>query len=98
MKAKVTRKKMKEQNCVAVNYADLDYLLHPRSPIYYSAGVNGWQCDYYLTSHGFISTGYDPVGRKISYERVRWYNQQAKNAGKRKLEKLFDKFCEEFGV
>lgn len=84
MKFKATRKSMKENygdRLYAVGYCVLQNLLRYEQPIAYSAGVNGWACDYYELSNEngtiCVSTGYAPVGRDINYDLCREYDGEA---------------------
>jgi hypothetical protein len=66
MKFKVTKKDMKNgyKYIVSIGYADAEYLLKYKEPFAYSAGINGWTCDYYDIDNILISTGYDPLKPK----------------------------------
>lgn len=82
MKVKVSKKEIKEnfRNVISVGYCDLQCLLRLKSPEYYSCGVYGWSCDYYVINNNtIICTGYSPVGNISNYELTREYDQKARN-------------------
>ena len=63
MKFKVTKKEMINgyNKILSTGYCTMQYLLQYQNPIAYSAGVNGWSCDYYNIDGILISTGYNPI-------------------------------------
>lgn len=83
MKYRTTKKEIR--NCGSsvykVGYCNLQFLLRFNDPFAYSEGVYGWACDYYRIG-GYdgviISTGYDPIGRKVDYSIIREYNEKAR--------------------
>lgn len=83
-----------------VGYCDLCFLLS--DPVFYNAGVYGWNWDGYLLDDRFgrtiiVNTGYrNMTGERIPSEIVRKYNDLAKDEhNKEKLnELLFDMFDE----
>ena len=83
MKFKVTRKEMKENYdaIISVGYCKAQNLLRYQDPIAYSAGVNGWACDYYDVGGVLISTGYAPIGESPDYDVLRKYESQAEKIG-----------------
>ena len=65
---------------LSVGYCDMQYLLKFQNPVAYSAGVNGWDCDYYEIDDVVICTGYNPIKSKNiidDYELIREYEQKA---------------------
>lgn len=84
MKYRTTKKAIRESGAAVykVGYCDLQFLLRFNNPFAYSEGVYGWSCDYYRISGAFdgviISTGYNPIGRKVDYSIVREYNEKAR--------------------
>ena len=79
MKFKVTRKEMREGygQIISIGYCKAQNLLRNQSPIAYSAGVNGWACDYYDIGGVLISTGYAPIGESPDCDIIRKYESQA---------------------
>ncbi len=79
MKFKVTRKEMREgyNKIVSIGYCKAQNLLRYQNPIAYSAGVNGWACDYYDVGGVLISTGYAPIGTSPDYDIICKYESQA---------------------
>ena len=73
MKFKVTAREIRAnyRNIVAIGYCGAEALLRYENPIAYSAGVYGWNCDYYDIDGVCISTGYRPIGKYIDYEKLR---------------------------
>ena len=65
---------------LSVGYCDMQYLLKFQNPVAYSAGVNGWDCDYYEIDDVVICTGYNPIKSKNiidDYNLIREYEQKA---------------------
>ena len=65
---------------LSVGYCDMQYLLKFQNPVAYSAGVNGWDCDYYEIDDVVICTGYNTIKSKNiidDYELIREYEQKA---------------------
>ena len=82
MKFKATKKQMLEgySKIISVGYCNIDYLLRYEAAIAYSAGRDGWSCDYYDIGGTLISTGYAPLGGKavsVDYETSQKYNELA---------------------
>lgn len=108
MKMKVTNKQIREgyNNIISVGYCSAYYLLYGKEPMFYSAGVYGWNQDtYHINNNIAISTGYRPVGNiNPPYELTREYNEKARkiyNNNKLKYEtikerinKLLDEYIE----
>lgn len=82
MKFKVTKKEMVNvyNKILGSGYCTLQYLLQYQTPIAYSAGVNGWNCDYYNIDNILISTGYGPINSKnmiSDYDIIKEYEIKA---------------------
>jgi hypothetical protein len=73
MKAQVTKKQIKENfnTILSIGYCDAQYLLYYKTPFAYSAGINGWSCDYYQIDNICISTGYSPIGTSVNYSLLK---------------------------
>ncbi len=111
-KLKASKKDVKENNyrIISAGYCELDYLLTYKVPIAYSAGANGWSCDYYDIDGVIISTGYSPVSDKNvkhDYKLIKSYNDQARRIilgsmnydDKRPaIEKLLNEFIEKVKI
>lgn len=108
MKFKTTSKAMRENyhNAIKLGYCEAQTLLSDYEPIAYSAGIYGWNCDYYLIDNVLIVTGYrDMFGRDIPYKIVDKYEQKAEKikfnydlayeVRKRRINKLLHKFLAE---
>ena len=84
MKFKVTKKEMKQNyyRIIGIGYCEAQHLLYYAEPIAYSAGVNGWACDYYDIDGVLISTGYSYLDNKntyADYEIIKEYNKKARD-------------------
>ena len=85
MKLKTTKKQITDQakNVYSVGYCSLQYLLKYKNEFAYSAGVNGWSCDYYKLNNDhlgigmILSTGYSPTGKTIPSKIVKKYEEKA---------------------
>jgi hypothetical protein len=82
MKLKTTAKEMRQYpRIVRIGYCDAQNLLKYKSPFAYSAGVYGWNGDYYEIDGVLIATGYrslpDSKNVKCSYAVVREYDTRA---------------------
>ena len=82
MKFKATKKEMRESydTIISIGYCNAQRLLSRETPIAYSAGTNGWSCDYYDVGGVLISTGYSPLNSKhakTDYETIRAYDKAA---------------------
>ena len=65
LKIRTTKKEVKENYYIlGVSYCGLQSLLSYKSPIAYSAGRDGWACDYYDINGVIISTGYSYINNK----------------------------------
>ena len=64
---------------ISVGYADLQYLLHCKSPVAYTSGQYGWNADIYDFGNIAICTGYRPFGNISSskYGINRMFNNMA---------------------
>ena len=110
MKKLYTKKAIKGlygNKIISVGYCDLQRLLKYEEAFGYSAGVNGWDCDYYHTDDFavIISTGYRPIkGIVADYNIVKKYEELAAEvinmnlnfeAAKEKLNQLLKDFVNE---
>ena len=79
MKLKATKKQIKRNfnSILSIGYCDAQYLLDCKTPFAYSAGLNGWSCDYYQIGNICISTGYSPIGTPVNYELLRELERKA---------------------
>lgn len=82
MKFRATKKEMRNgySKIITIGYCDAQHLLQYQSPIAYSAGTYGWDCDYYEVGDTLISTGYRPIssGSVIrDYDTVSEYDKRA---------------------
>lgn len=76
MAIKVTKKSIINEyglnRIVCVPYADLQRTLRDISPVYYTAGVYGWNADIYILDRYAICTGYRPFGHiELSREEMK---------------------------
>lgn len=102
LKLKTTKKVIREGYNTIINagYCELQFLLKWSSPFAYTAGINGWQCDFYDINNICICTGYDTMHSKkhpsASYALCRKYDDLAKKEmdGKKVLE-LVNEFVKE---
>lgn len=78
MKIRAYKKDFKNENVYCVGYCDLYYLLKYQDPIYYITRVEGWGCDIYKVENVYISTGYDPIGKKLNPKTIKNYNEKAR--------------------
>jgi hypothetical protein len=81
MKKPVTKKSIKNQysKVLSIGYCNLSYLLDFENPFAYSTRVEGWACDYYNIDGVVISTGLSPIGRKVSFDLQKKYNDEARD-------------------
>lgn len=85
-----------------VGYCDLQFLLSDSNPVFYNAGIYGWNWDGYsfYDRSGrkiIINTGYrNMTGRKIPWEIAKKYNDLAESEhdNEKLNELLFDMFDE----
>lgn len=81
MKCKVTKKQVQKNysKIIGIGYCDAQYLLeYVNRPFAYSAGVYGWQCDYYEFDNICISTCYSYIrGLEYDYSILRNYEKKA---------------------
>lgn len=78
MKNKITLKQGRAMNPFSIGYCDAQYLLGTEESFAYSAGINGWLCDYYKIDDIVIAAGYKVVGQKVPYNILSKYEKQAK--------------------
>ena len=81
MKCRVTAREVRNnyRNIVSIGYCQAQYLLRYETPFAYSAGVYGWNCDYYDIDGMCISTGYRPIGKTVDYTALREAEKYAKS-------------------
>lgn len=82
-KTKTTAKAIKEsyKKCYSAGYCDLQFLLRYIDPLYYHAGVYGWDYDVYIIDDVAIFTGYRYPASGIKHipgEIAKKYNKYAK--------------------
>lgn len=77
MKNKITLKQGRAMNPFSIGFCDAQYLLGTEEPFAYSAGINGWYCDYYKIDGIVIAAGYMIVGQDVPYNIVSKYAKQA---------------------
>jgi len=64
-KFKITKREAKENYYIlSIGYCKLQNALSFHEPIAYSAGKDGWSCDYYDINGVLISTGYSRLSSK----------------------------------
>lgn len=81
MKCKTTARAIRENygsRILSIGYCDAQALLRYETPFAYSAGVYGWNCDYYDIDGVCISTGYRPIGRTVGYAALREAEKRAR--------------------
>ena len=80
-KVKVSMSDMRQNYyIIGVGYCNAQNLLHYVSPVAYSAGVYGWNCDYYDIDGVVISTGYNYIHSKNikdDYALIKQYDDMA---------------------
>lgn len=82
-KVKITKKAARASApcLLSIGYCGIQNLIRHLSPYAYSAGVYGWNCDYYDVSDGIvISTGYSPIGLPVPYALCKKYEKAATKA------------------
>ena len=82
MKFETTKKAMRAgyNNIITISYCRAESLLRNHEPVAYSAGEDGWSCDYYDINGTLICTGYRPIsGIRPSYDKVKEYDDKAYN-------------------
>lgn len=66
---------------IGIGYCNAQHLLALESPVAYSAGADGWACDYYEVDGVLISTGYRPLktrNARSDYDFIRAYDNKAR--------------------
>lgn len=82
MKIKTTKKAVKNNynHIIGIGYCNAQYLLGFAKEFGYSAGSNGWACDYYDVNGVCISTGYSYIhGVKYDYDMLNKYELEAQS-------------------
>ena len=77
---KTTKKAIRENfsKIIGIGYCNAQYLLQFNDRFAYSAGANGWACDYHKIGNVCISTGYNYISTiKPTYELIDKYNKEA---------------------
>ena len=79
MKFKTTKKAMKENynTILKIGYCNIQNLLQYEDAIAYSTRAEGWACDYYKVGNVIICEGYAPIGKSVSYDLQKKYNDLA---------------------
>lgn len=82
MKIKTTKKAVKDNypTIIGIGYCQAQHLLSRQNAFGYSAGSNGWACDYYELNGICISEGYSPINQgsvKSDYDTLRRYELEA---------------------
>ena len=80
MKYKTTAKAIRENygsRILSIDYCAAQELLRYETPFAYSAGVYGWNCDYYDIDGVCISTGCRPIGKSVDYATLKSYESTA---------------------
>lgn len=102
MKCKTTKKQLKNlYNLYKFGYCEIQYLLQPFSPIYYTAWIYGRCEDVYKIGDFYISTWYSPTGESVDYNLYKKYEAKAQklwycwDKRRAKCEKLIIKMLEE---
>lgn len=79
MKVKVSYRAIRENyyKIYAVGYCDMANIERYLPCNFYSAGIYGWNCDYYTVSDTVIvSSGYRTIGKHLDYATVRKYDKE----------------------
>lgn len=83
MKIHITNPTIKSHynKTIVIPYCDAQYLLRFQTPLYYNAGLYGWNFDGYHIDHNtIIVTGYrNMYGITPDRELLKGYEQKAKN-------------------
>lgn len=79
MKIKTTKKAIQSNysTILSIGYCNLQYLLKFENEFAYSTRSEGWACDYYEVNNICISTGYAPIGKSVSYDLQKKYDNEA---------------------
>ena len=88
MKQKYTKRDIRSNSAaiLAIGYC-WAHTLFPEGDAYgYSAGSEGWDCDYHMVFTGngavTISTGYRSIGTRVNHDIVEEYERKAREARK----------------
>lgn len=86
-KERVTKKYLKERyKIINTGNGNLQNLLQYTSPSFYCTRVEGWACDAYIFGDYAILDGYDCIGKLVSIEIMKKYDEKAR--------KILDKYRE----
>lgn len=78
-KQKITKKFLKENyHIINVGNGNLQNLLQFENADYYCTKTEGWACDAYIFGDYAILDGYDCIGKTVSYDIMKKYNDKAK--------------------
>lgn len=82
MKKRITKSAIRNSytgRIASVNYCRLQFLMRGQDPFAYSDRREGWACDYYeIPREICISTGYSPIGKRIDYEFLKYWDDAAR--------------------
>ena len=88
MKTQITKKEVLANfNVYAVGYCELQiaFKVAEMEPIYYTAGVYGWNADVYILKGSAIVTGYRPFGKELDCDKVNEVEKYATEIAKLEL-------------
>nr|DAN90653.1 MAG TPA: hypothetical protein [Bacteriophage sp.] len=78
-KQKTTKKFLKENyHIINAGNGNLQTLLQFENADYYCTRTEGWACDAYIFGDYVILDGYDCIGKTVSYDIMKKYNDKAK--------------------
>lgn len=76
---KAIYEKYGKANVYSIGNCNLQNMLNYEYPFAYSTRVEGWACDYYDVGKGIIlCDGYDPIGKKVSFDTMRLFDEKAR--------------------
>ena len=81
MKTQIIKKELLANvDVYSVRYCALQtaFAVAEMEPIYYTAGVYGWNADVYILKGGAIVTGYRPFGKELDCDKVNEVEKYAK--------------------
>lgn len=105
-KYKTTKKTIKEgyNKILCIGNGNLQYMLRYIDPFAYSTRAEGWACDYYNINGTILCDGYAPIGKNVSYDLMKKYDNRAREIRnlylpyeeeKEKLNELLNQFMKE---
>ena len=100
MKIKTSRKHIHQVwgKVFYCGYCDLQYIMRGEEPMYYNAGVYGWNFDVYCDYKRdiAITTGYrNMTGKRIPDELIEKYTKEAKKILENQWAKPYDEYMAE---